>query len=232
MTIWLARQALAGWIGTFALVFAGCGAIMSTPRPTRSATSAWRSPRPGDHGHDLCGRAHLGRPLQPGGHVRVRADTPLPLAAGGGLLAGAAGGRAGGGAGAARLARERGACGSDAAQRLRRAGVSVGERAHVLPDVRDHGRGHRHARGRRGGSDRGRRDGRSRRAVRRPDLRRLDEPRSLAGSGARRRRLHGHLGVHRSAAARAAVAAAVYQFLRAEAPTQVAEQSSTARDAA
>ena len=90
----------------------------------------------------------------------------------------------------------------DAAQRLRRTGVPVGERAHVLPDVRDHGGGHRHPRGGRGGRDRDRRHGRAGRDVRRPDHRRVDEPGPLARAGHRRRRLHGDLGVHRRAAAR------------------------------
>ena len=39
----VARSMLAEAIGTFALVFAGCGAIMVDTRRTRSATSASRS---------------------------------------------------------------------------------------------------------------------------------------------------------------------------------------------
>ena len=64
------------------------------------------------------------------------------------------------------------------------------------------------------------------------DHRRVDEPGPFARAGHRRRRLHGHLGVHRGAAAGAAAAAAVYQFLRAEARPHVAEQGPAARDAA
>ena len=63
--------------------------------------------------------------------------------------------------------------------------VPLGDGADRVPDVRDHGRRHRHARGRRGRRDRGRRHGRSRRAVRRPDLGGLDEPGPLARPGAR-----------------------------------------------
>ena len=48
--------------------------------------------------------------------------------------------------------------------------VPVGGRAELLPDVRDPRRRDRHARGRRGGRDRDRRDDRPRRDVRRPDL--------------------------------------------------------------
>ena len=78
-------------IGTFALVFAGCGAIMVDAK-----THAL--------GHvgvaitfglvimvdDLRRRAHLRRALQRRGHVRVRADPPLPVAARRRLLGGAA----------------------------------------------------------------------------------------------------------------------------------------------
>ena len=53
-----------------------------------------------------------------------------------------------------------------------------------LPDVRDHGRGHRHPSGRSGGGDRHRRGRRARRPVRRAGHRRLDEPGPLAGPGA------------------------------------------------
>ena len=62
--------------------------------------------------------------------------------------------------------------------------VPLGAGADLLPDVRDHGRRDRHARGRRGGGDRDRRHGRPRRDVRRPDLRRLDEPGALDRPGA------------------------------------------------
>ena len=68
---------------------------------------------------------------------------------------------------------------------IARTGVPVGDRAHLLPDVRDHGRRHRHARRRRGGGYRDRRHRRARRDVRRPDHRRLDEPGSLDWPGAR-----------------------------------------------
>ena len=62
-------------------------------------------------------------------------------------------------------------------------------RADRVPDVRDHGRGHRHARRRRRRGDRDRRDGRPRRAVRRAGHRRVDEPGPLVRSRAGRRRV-------------------------------------------
>ena len=78
----LARRLAAEFVGTFTLVFAGCGAIMvdaktHAARPRRRRVHL----RPRDHGDDLRGRAHLRRPLQPGGHLRLRAQPPLPLAA-------------------------------------------------------------------------------------------------------------------------------------------------------
>ena len=72
-------RSLAEAIGTFALVFAGCGAIMVDRQTARARPRRRRDQlRPRDHGHDLRRRPHLGRPLQPGGDVRVRRDPPLP----------------------------------------------------------------------------------------------------------------------------------------------------------
>ena len=134
-----------------------------------------------DHGDDLRGRPHLRRALQPGGHVRVRAHPPLPVAARRRLL-----GRAARRRGRRRRAPARARSATSRTSARRCPSGSQGQSflwelvLTLLPDVRDHGRRHRHARGRRGGRDRDRRHGRPRRDVRRPDLRRLDEPGALA----------------------------------------------------
>ena len=94
--------------------------------------------------------------------------------------------------------------------------VPLGARDELLPDVRDHGRRHRHPRGRRGRGDRDRRHGRPRRHVRRPDLRRLDEPGPLARPRTRLRRPARALALHRRARLGAALGALVYQFVRDE----------------
>ena len=176
--------------------------------------------RPGDHGHDLRRRPHLRRPLQSRRHLRVCRSpatspgraSPLYWAA---QLAGAL---------AAALVL-RGSLGNIAhvgatlPSRIRRPGVPVGGGADVLPDVRDHGRRHRHPSGGRGGRDRDRRHRRPGRDVRRPNHRRLDEPRPLARPGHRRAATTPRSGCTCSAAASARPLAAVtYQFLRAEHP--------------
>jgi hypothetical protein len=95
--------------------------------------------------------------------------------------------------------------------------VPVGGRVDLLPDVRDHGRRNGHTRGRGGGGDRDRRHGRSGRDVRRPDLRRIDEPGTLARARDRLRRPARTLALRRGAAARrAALGALAYQFVRGE----------------
>ena len=71
--------------------------------------------------------------------------------------------------------------------RRRRQRARLRDRHDRVPDVRDHGRGDRHPRGRRRGGDRDRRHGRARRALRRARDRRLDEPGPLARPGARQR---------------------------------------------
>ena len=73
----------------------------------------------------------------------------------------------------------------------------------LLPDVRDHGRRHRHPRRRGGGRDRDRRHGRTRRDVRRSDHRRIHEPGPLDRAGARLRRSARALALHRRARSRA-----------------------------
>ena len=67
--------------------------------------------------------------------------------------------------------------------RLRRDRRSSGRSCSVLPDARDHGGRDRHPRRRRGRRDRDRRHRRPRRALRRPDQRRIDEPGALARAG-------------------------------------------------
>ena len=177
-------------IGTFALVFAGCGRDHgrredAAARPRRRRDHL----RPRDHGDDLRRRPRLGRALQSGRVVRVRAHPPLPVAARVRLL-----GRAGRRArcsprrSCARRSATSPHVGATLPSGLDRPVVPLGGRPDALPDVRDHGRRDRHARGRRGGGDRDRRHGRPRRDVRRPDLRRLDEPGALARPGDRLRR--------------------------------------------
>ena len=78
--------------------------------------------------------------------------------------------------------RAHGACG------LRRAVLPLRARAHVLPDVRDHGRCDRHEGRRRGRRSRDRRHRCARGARRRADLRRLDESRPLVRPSGRRGR--------------------------------------------
>ena len=80
-----ARILVAEAIGTSPLVFAGAGAVMVDAnwcaRPGRHRHHL----RPRDHGHDLRRWAHLGRALQRGGHLRLRADArhfPWPRALG------------------------------------------------------------------------------------------------------------------------------------------------------
>ena len=184
------RRALAAeLIGTFALVFAGAGAIMVDAKT-------------GQLGHIGVAIAfglvimvmiyavgpRLRRAPQPRRVALVRADASLPVAARVGLLGGAGGGRAARRGPPARVARERRPRRRHAAVGLRPPVVPLGGRPELLPDVRDHGGGDRHAGGRRGGRDRDRRHGRPRCDGRRPDQRRLDEPGALARAGGRLRR--------------------------------------------
>ena len=77
------RALAAEAIGTFALVFAGCGRDHGR-REDRPARPRRRRDhvRARDHGDDLRGRARLGRALQPGRHLRLRAHPALPAVAG------------------------------------------------------------------------------------------------------------------------------------------------------
>ena len=122
-----------------------------------------------------------GAHFNPAVSLRVRAHPPLPVAARRRLLGRAARGRAARGGAPARLARRHRRTSAPRCRPARQAQSFLWELVlTLLPDVRDHGRRHRHARRRRGGGDRDRRHGRPRRDVRRPDLRRLDEPGALA----------------------------------------------------
>ena len=101
----------------------------------------------------------------------------------------------------------------DAARRLEGAVVPLGSRPDLVPDVRDHGRRNRHARSRRGRSDRGRRHGRARRDVRRADLGRVDESRALARPRDRQRRPARALDLPVAPIVGAAIGAVAYQFV-------------------
>ena len=155
--------------------------------PARSAAIGVAADvRAGHHGDDLRDRAPLGRAHQPGRHDRLHAHAALPAARRGRLHRRAARRRDRRRVRAARrLDRQAGAARRD------RPSVGAGTRAALrgdpdrVPDVRDHRGGDRHARGRRGGRDRDRRHGRPRRAVRRADHRRVDEPGALVRPGAR-----------------------------------------------
>ena len=76
----LARRLAAEFVGTFALVFAGCGAIMVDAKTARARPRRRRDHlRARDHGDDLRGRAHLRRALQPGRHAsRSRSAATSP----------------------------------------------------------------------------------------------------------------------------------------------------------
>ena len=67
-------------IGTFALVIAGCGAIIAETTHPGSLGGVGIEPRlrPRDHGDGLRGRTSLGRPLQPERHARLHPRPPLP----------------------------------------------------------------------------------------------------------------------------------------------------------
>ena len=76
----LPRRALAEGMAAFALVFAGCGAIVAE-RPVRREPRLGRGRagvRAGDHGDGVRDRAPLGSAHQPGGHDRVHAHAALP----------------------------------------------------------------------------------------------------------------------------------------------------------
>ena len=71
-------------MAAFALVFAGCGAIVADARydgRARRRSASALVVRPGDHGDGLRDRPPLGRAHQPGRHGRVHAHAALPAPA-------------------------------------------------------------------------------------------------------------------------------------------------------
>jgi hypothetical protein len=149
--------------------------------------------------HHVHSRPHLRRPLQSERHLRLRPQPPLSLDASRRLLGSAAHRRDRGCRSPARFAWQHRQCRRDAAVRLARPVLPLGTGAHLLPDVRDHGRRYRRPRRRRGGSDRGRRHRRARRDVWRADQWRLDEPCSLNRPGPRVGKPACPLALHRRA---------------------------------
>ena len=83
----LGRRAGAEGLAAFALVFAGCGAIVADAALRRRARRGRRQPRlrAGHHGDGLRHRPPVGRAHQPRGDVAFTAHAPLPGARGGRL---------------------------------------------------------------------------------------------------------------------------------------------------
>ena len=178
----LVRRGCAEALAAFALVFAGCGAVVTDARYHGALGAVGISLVFGliimamIYRH----RASLGRPHQSGGHAGVYGHASL-LASRRRRLHRRAGRRGdGGSAGAAgrvdRQARQPRRDGA-VSRRRQRAGLRVP--ADGDADVRDHGRGHRHARSRRGRGHRHRRDRCPRCVVRRRSDGRVDEPGTL-----------------------------------------------------
>ena len=111
----------------------------------------------------------------------------------------------------------------DRPERRRRQRARLRGRADRVPDVRDHGRRHRHARGRRRGGDRHRRHRRARRTLRRAGHRRVDEPGSFVRPGARGRRVAPTSGSTSSALCWAPLGAFAYQVVRGDRASIVEE---------
>ena len=76
----LARRAAAEGIAAFALVFAGCGAIVANAQYDGALGAVGISlvVRADHHGHGLRDRPPVRRAHQPGGDARVHAHPPLP----------------------------------------------------------------------------------------------------------------------------------------------------------
>ena len=177
-------------------------AARSSPMPATTGSSGHGRDRPrlrtGDHGHGLRDRPPLRRPHQPRGHNRLRAHPAFPRPRGCRLHRRPM----------RRCDRRRLlllAVWPDQPAQLGATVPSIGLGSALvyeailtrLPDVRDHGRRHRHPRGRRRRGDRNRRHGRPRRALRRAGHRRLDEPGTEPRPGARQRHVDRLLDLHR-----------------------------------
>jgi hypothetical protein len=204
----LLRALTAEAIGTFALVFAGCG-------------------RAGDHVRDLRRGPHQRRPFQRGCDLRVRADATLPVAARVRLLGGAVRRRRLRRCVAARVAWEHRARRRDLPVGVRGAGVSLGAGDECLLDVRDPGRRHRHARGGGGRGDRDRRHDRLGRDVRRTDHRRVDESDAFARTSLVSGDLHAIWVCILAPIVGASIGGITYQFVRGE-QTRLAELQANA----
>ena len=217
MELATARILVAEAIGTFALVFAGAGAVMVE----REDGGAWSHRRRNhirtrDHGDDLCRRAHLRRAFQRGRHIRIRPHSPFPLVARRGLLVRSAGGRRRRRAPPAGLTRRRRRRGRDASRRLASAIVLLRAGDDRVPDVRDPGRGDRHESGGRGGRDRDRRDDCPRRHVRGTDLGSFHESDALDRPRHRLRNFHALWLYIVAPLLGAALGGLAYQFVRGE----------------
>ena len=210
----LGQRLVAECAGTFALVFAGCGAIMVDAKT------------------DALG--HVGVAISFGlviavmiaalGHVSGAHFNPA-------VTAGFALGRhfpvalvpaywaaqIVGAVAAALLLRaslgDVGSLGRDDAKRQRRTGVRVGARADGLPDAGDPRRRHRHARGVGDRGHRDRRHGRARRDVRRADHRRQHEPCPHTRARGRGRPDRRTLDLPDGAIRGAAIAVVLYAYL-------------------
>ena len=213
----LAQALAAEAIGTFALVFAGAGAIMVDEKTGGS----------GQVGIALTFGLVIMAMIYAVGHISGAHFNPAVSFAFA-LTATSPGRRVGAywaaqfsGALAAALAfaflaRRRGGRRCDASFRLGRSGLPMGDDPHLLLDVRDHGRRDRHASGRRGGRDRDRWHRRARRAFRRARSPGIDEPRPLRGARDCRCRLS-DLWIYLTAPfLGAALGSLAYQFLRSE----------------
>ena len=123
----------------------------------------------------------------------------------------------------ARFTRQRRARRSDLPERLCGASLPLGSDPLLLPDVRDHGRRDRHAGSWRSGRNRDRRHRRPGRHVRRPDHRRVDEPRPFARSGIVAGDLRAIWVYLLAPILGAAIAALAYTFIRGETLEGLAE---------
>ena len=177
----LLRALTAEAIGTFALVFAGCGAIMVDAKTGQLghvgvAITFGLVIMFGIYAVGHISGAHFNAAVTFAFALTRHFPWPRALAYWGAQLVGAL-------AAAALLRVSLGNIahvGATLPSGSRRAGLSLGAGDERVPDVRDPRGRDRHARGRGGGGDRDRRHDRPRRDVRRPDHGRVDEPDPLA----------------------------------------------------